>query len=103
MVLILISQVSQSDLSAMKGNSFEVFYTSKFEVIFMIIMVEDAGDNQEFCKSNKIVGGFLFLPTIIGGILLSNNAIACRQPVKVSIMSQYLNILISRYTNISFS
>ena len=75
MALIPISQVSQSDLGAMKGNSFEVFYTSKFEVIFNM-MVEDAGDNQEICKNNKIVGGFLFLPTIIGGILLSNSAIA---------------------------
>ena len=45
MVLIPISQVSQSDLGAMKGNSFEVFYTSKFEVTF-IIMVEVAGERD---------------------------------------------------------
>ena len=54
MALIPISQVSQSDLGAMKGNSFEVFYTSKFEVIFIIVL-EDAGDNQEICKNNELV------------------------------------------------
>ena len=78
MVWIPISQVSQSDLGAMKGNSFEVFYTSKFVVIF-IILVKDAGDNREICKNNKLVCGFLFLTTIIGGILLSNNAIAANR------------------------
>ena len=62
----------------MKGNSFEVFYTSKFEVIF-IIMVKYADDNQEICKNNKLLGAFLFLPIIIGSILLSNNAIAANR------------------------
>ena len=62
----------------MKGNSFEVFYTSKFEVNF-IKMVDDAGDDQDICKNNKIVSGFLFFPTIIGGPLLSNNAIAANR------------------------
>ena len=72
----------------MKGNSFEVFYTSKFEVIFIIVL-EDAGDNQEICKNNKIVGDFSFYQPSFGGILLWNSAIAANRS-KVS-MSQYLN------------
>ena len=31
-IIDVLGQVSQSDLGTMKANSFEVFYTSKFEV-----------------------------------------------------------------------
>jgi len=37
-------KVSQSDLSAMKGNSFEVFYTSKFEIRDSVFTNVDSGE-----------------------------------------------------------
>ena len=104
-VSIPISQVSQSDLGAMKGNSFEVFYTSKFEVIF-IIMVKDAGDNQEICKNNKLVGGFHFYQL---SLVVTSRCYQIMplpptgQSVNTVSKSQHPNISIYQYLIISIS